>query len=349
IRQYIAIQSSREISFAWQGGEPMLTGLDFFELAVSLQQKYCPTGKTITNIIQTNGTLVDQKWCEFFKKNSFLIGISLDGPEEMHDRYRVDKTGQPSFAKVSQAIELFRIHGVEFNTITVVNHHNSQDPLQIYDFLKAIGSDYLQFIPLVEIRKNKSANSDDYIVSERSVSPADYGNFLCTIFDQWVSNDVGKVFVQLFDAALGLWYTGHSSLCTFANSCGNNLVLEHNGDLYSCDHYVSPDLVLGNIMFAKITSLLAGKKQAKLSRRKQHSLNDLCRQCDVFHLCHGGCPKNHLPIGQDENIGRNYLCTGYKQFFRHIAPQMEEMCQLLAEKQPPSKIMRLTEQVRNTE
>ncbi len=339
IREYISIKNDREICFAWQGGEPLLMGLDFYEHAISLQKKHCPPGKAITNIIQTNGTLINKEWSQFFRKHDFLVGISIDGPEELHDIYRVDKDGNPSFYKVIQAIELLKKHNVKFNTLTVVNNHNSKSPEILYKFLKDIGSCYIQFIPLVEFQKNKKNPSHSTFASEQSVVPQDYGGFLCCIFDKWVTQDVGKVHVNLFETFLGIWCTGQSSLCSFSKSCGNNLILEHNGDLYSCDHYVRSTHFLGNIMTNKLTSIIANKRQNKFRRFKKQSLNNYCLQCDVFAICYGGCPKNHLAVQQGELAGKNYLCKSYIQFIHHISPYMAKMKKYIDNKQPPSKIM----------
>ncbi len=339
IREYISIKNDREISFAWQGGEPMLMGMEFFELVVSLQKKYCPAGKTITNIIQTNGTLIDNQWSQFLRKQNFLVGISIDGPQKLHDIHRVDTTGNPSFFRVIQAIELLQSHNVQFNTLTVVNNQNSKSPEILYEFLKDIGSGYIQFIPLVNFKKKTKHDSSDNIVCSQTVTPQDYGDFLCRIFDQWVTRDVGKVYVNLFETFLGIWCTGHSSLCTFSKSCGNNLILEHNGDLFSCDHYVRPTYLLGNIMTNKLSSLVMNKKQKKFSRLKNQSINNYCHQCDFFSICHGGCPKNHLPLKQEEPAGRNYLCKSYIQFFHHTSPYMEKMKKYINTQEPPSKIM----------
>jgi len=263
IRQYIQDQPVPEINFAWQGGEPTLLGMEFFRKVVELQQKYAG-GRKISNALQTNGTLLDNEWCEFLAAHKFLIGLSIDGPRELHDQYRVDKRQKPTFDAVMRGLELLRRHKVDFNTLTVVNRANSQQPLEIYRFLKEIGSEFLQFIPLVERRAYAQSNTPGFDfaeppepghpgdpqspVTEWSVEAKSYGNFLCAIFDEWVRQDVGRVFVQLFDAALGNWMELGSSLCVFAEKCGAALAIEHNGDLYSCDHYVYPKYHLGNIL-----------------------------------------------------------------------------------------------------
>ena len=355
IRQYIHSQPGPEINFAWQGGEPTLLGVDFFRRVIMLQKTYAG-GKTICNAIQTNGTLLDDEWCSFLAQNRFLVGLSIDGPAELHDQYRVDKHQQPTFDKVMRGLELLKKHGVEFNTLTVVNRTNSQQPLLVYQFLKSIGSQFIQFIPLVERpapAEMKLAGhdfaapplpgrlEDSSEVTSWSVEAAAYGNFLCTIFDEWVRHDVGTTFVQLFDVALGNWMGLGSSLCVFAEKCGAALATEHNGDVYSCDHYVYPQHKLGNVMNQSLGAMVNSAQQTKFGNDKLDSLPQYCRECEVRFACNGECPKHRFiqtPSGED---GLNYLCAAYKKFFNHIDPHMKMMAQLLRNNEAPSRIMEM--------
>lgn len=354
VRQYIQGQSSQEIYFAWQGGEPTLLGVEFFQKAVTLQKKYAG-GKTISNALQTNGTLLDGKWCEFLATENFLIGLSIDGPRELHDKYRPDKGQQPTFDSVMRGLKFLQKHKVAFNTLTVVNRGNSCQPLEVYRFLKSIGSEFMQFIPLVE--RNASAqqkqigldfaappDSEDVEnfqspVTECSVEATQYGNFLCAIFDEWVRNDVGKIFVQLFDVALESWMGLGSSLCVFAEKCGAALALEHNGDLYSCDHYVYPKYRLGNLIKQNLGEMVGSLQQIKFGNDKSDSLPQFCRKCEVRFACNGECPKHRFIKTPDGEAGLNYLCPTYKKFFNHIAPYMNVMVRLLETGRAPAEIM----------
>ncbi len=347
VRQYIAAQEVAEVTFAWQGGEPTLMGLPFFRRVVELQQKHRGE-KRITNALQTNGTLLTDEWAEFFREHQFLIGLSLDGPRELHDRYRVDKGGHPSFDKVMRGLALLKKHHVEFNTLTVVHRANAQHPLEVYRFLKENGSGFLQFIPLVERVGSDSmfaeppapdGTSGFSPVTEWSVRSEDYGRFLCDIWDEWVRRDVGNVFVQLFDVQLGVWLGLPASLCVFAETCGRAVVMEHNGDLYSCDHYVYPQYKLGNIAQTPMTALLDSPAQIKFGADKQDTLPRYCRECDVKFACNGECPKHRFLRTPDGEPGLNYLCAGYKRFFHHIAPQMRLMADLIRAHQPAARIM----------
>ena len=370
IRQYIRSQPAPEINFAWQGGEPTLLGADFFRKAVALQKKHA-TGKTIFNAIQTNGTLLDDEWCEFLAANKFLVGLSIDGPAELHDKYRVDKRQQPTFGAVMRGLELLKKHGVEFNTLTVVNRANSQQPLEVYHFLKSIGSQFLQFIPLVErtapvemkalgydfaapplleasdarqVTNGKNAlpvTRHPSLVTPWSVEAEQYGKFLCAIFDEWVRHDVGKTFVQLFDVALGNWMGLGSSLCVFAEKCGAALAIEHNGDLYSCDHYVYPRHKLGNVMSQSLGGMVNSPRQIKFGNDKFDSLPKFCRDCEVRFACNGECPKHRFIQTPDGEDGLNYLCPAYKKFFNHINPAMRTMSRLLQSNQAPARIMEM--------
>jgi uncharacterized protein len=361
VRQYIEAQQVPEITFAWQGGEPTLMGVDFFRRAVELQQRYAG-GKRIANAIQTNGTLLDDEWCEFLKANGFLVGLSIDGPRKYHDLYRVDKQGKPTFDKVIAAARLMKRHGVEFNTLCVVNRANSAAPLDVYRFLKSEGSGYIQFIPLVErvggddlplaeppilvepgrVRLpvvSGESHSINAAVTPWSVEPLAYGSFLCTIFDEWVRKDVGRVFVQIFDVQLGIWMGHPSTLCVFGETCGDAMALEHNGDLYACDHYVYPQYKLGNVATDSLTDLVASPAQRKFGTDKRDTLPRYCRECDVKFACNGECPKHRFLTTPDGEPGLNYLCAGYKKFFRHIDPYMREMGRLLNAGRPAAGIM----------
>jgi uncharacterized protein len=356
IRQYIHSQPVPEINFAWQGGEPTLLGVDFFRKAVALQKQFA-NGKTIFNAIQTNGSLLDDEWCEFLAANKFLVGLSIDGPAELHDKYRVDKRQQPTFASVMRGLELLKKHGVEFNTLTVVNRANSQQPLDVYRFLKGIGSQFIQFIPLVERTAPAEMKSAGYdfaapplpgrpenasAVTPWSVEAEQYGKFLCAIFDDWVRHDVGKTFVQLFDVALGNWMGLGSSLCVFAEKCGAALAIEHNGDLYSCDHYVYPRHKLGNVMNRSLGEMVNSPQQTKFGSDKFDSLPKFCRDCEVRFACNGECPKHRFIKTPDGEDGLNYLCPAYKKFFNHINPAMRTMSRLLQSNQAPARIMEMT-------
>jgi len=353
IRQYITSQDVPEISFAWQGGEPTLLGVDYFRQVVELQKKHA-NGERISNALQTNGVLLDDDWCEFFTTNNFLIGLSIDGPRELHDRYRVDKAGKSSFDRVMRGLEFLKKHNTEFNTLTVVNRANSQKPLEVYQFLKETGSKFLQFIPLVERKPDAGAKEHDLDYSEpplagkwspsepvtaASVESRQYGEFLVKIFDEWVRQDVGKVFVQTFDAALGSWMGAGASLCVFAETCGTALVLEHNGDLYACDHYVYPRYKLGNLLNQSLGEMVNVTAQRKFGAEKQTMLPKYCRACEVKFACNGECPKHRFLRTIDGEPGLNYLCAAYKRFFNHVDSPMRAMADLLRRGQPVAAIM----------
>ncbi len=348
VRQYIESQPGDYAVFAWQGGEPTLLGVDFFEKVVNLQQKY-GNGKIIENSLQTNGVLLDDAWCRFFRENNFLIGLSIDGPKELHNAHRVNKGGKGSFAEVMAGLNLLQKHRVEFNTLTVVQRDNASSPLEIYRFLKQAGSSHMQFIPIVErLAAKQSPHGQNMVkpdyagearVSPWSVGAEHYGDFLIAIFDEWVRKDVGSVFVQLFDVALEAWMGMPSSLCVFRPTCGDAMALEHNGDLYSCDHYVYPQNRLGNIMEEGLAKLAASEKQRAFGRDKRDALPRYCRECDVRFACHGECPKHRFIQTPDGEEGLNYLCTGYKKFFRHIDPYMRFMAGELKRGRPAAGVM----------
>jgi uncharacterized protein len=348
IRQYIESQDVPAISFAWQGGEPTLLGVEFFRRVVTLQQKHAG-GKTIENALQTNGVLLDDRWCEFFAGNRFLVGLSIDGPREIHDRYRMDRGGNATFDRVMCGLERMKQHQVQFNTLTCVQRDNARKPLEVYRFLKQVGSGFIQLIPVVE-RIAVSAGPDDLrlvapaadvpaAVSEWSVLPDQFGSFLCAIFDEWVHHDVGRTFVQLFDVALESWVGLASSLCVFAETCGSAMALEHNGDLYSCDHYVYPENKLGNIMEAALTSMVQSVRQRQFGIDKRETLPRYCKDCDVLFACNGECPKHRFMPTPDGERGWNYLCSGYRTFFRHIDPCMRFMAAELAQERAPANVM----------
>ena len=359
VREYIQSQSAPEITFTWQGGEPTLLGIDFFRRAVDLQEQY-GDGRPIHNSLQTNGTLLNDEWAEFFAEKGFLIGLSVDGPADLHDVYRVDKRQKPTFDRVMRGLEFLKKHGAAFNTLTVVNRKNSKKPLKVYRFLKEIGSDFIQFIPLVERKPDASArkwgldlaappdleeeNGEHSPVTAWSVGSIAYGDFLIAVFDEWVRNDVGKVFVQIFDVALNNWMGRGSPLCVFAEKCGRALVMEHNGDVYSCDHYVYPKYKLGNLAEQTLGSMVDAPEQIKFGEDKASTLPKYCRDCEVRFACNGECPKHrfmHTPSGEP---GLNYLCGGYKKFFNHIDPYMGAMCRLLNEQRAPADVMTLARQ-----
>ncbi len=334
IRQYIESQQVPEISFTWQGGEPTLLGVDFFRQVVKLQSRYAD-GKSISNAFQTNGVLLNPEWGEFLAEHSFLVGLSIDGPEDLHDKYRVDKGGKPSFLKVMKGLEVLRGHQVEFNTLTVVNRANSEQPERVYEFLKSIGSQVHQYIPLVE-RDERTKE-----IAERSVRPEDFGRFLIGVFDRWVQQDVGRTFVQLFEISLQSWLGLPAGLCFFRETCGASLAVEHNGDVYSCDHYVDGPNLLGNLMENPMESLVNSAQQRLFGQDKRDTLPGYCRDCDVRFACHGECPKNRFMTTPEGEAGLNYLCAGYKAYFHHVAPYMKFMATCLRRGMSPLPVMEM--------
>lgn len=348
ISQFIAANDGPALSFAWQGGEPTLLGVDFFRKVIAIQEKHA-NGKTIENAFQTNGVLLDDRWGEFLAEHHFLVGISIDGPAELHDFYRVDKGGAPTFDRVMKGLAFLKKHQVEFNALTVVNRRNSQQPLRVYRFLKGIGCHFMQFIPIVE-RVASVANPDGLVlispgdpsaaeVSEWSVEPLTYGEFLSSIFDEWMRKDVGNYYVQLFDVTLESWLGLEPSLCVFRSTCGSAMALEHNGDLYSCDHYVYPKNKLGNILEQPLPALANSPQQRAFGLDKRESLPRYCRTCDVRFACNGECPKHRFVRTPDGEAGLNYLCTGYKRFFKHVDPYMKFMADELRHQRPPANVM----------
>jgi len=339
-RQYITAQRVPEVTFAWQGGEPTLMGLDFFRMAVEFQQKQRKPGLRVHNALQTNGTTLDDDWCRFFRAHDFLIGISIDGPREVHDRYRVDKGGRPSFDRVMEGLNLLKKHRVEFNVLTTIHAANAPHPLEVYRFLRdEAGAQFIQFIPIVE-RDNETGFQEGDTVTDRSVTARQYGDFLIAVFDEWVRRDVGRVFVQIFDVALAAWVGQRPGLCIFEETCGTALAMEHNGDLYACDHFVEPKYKLGNIVDAPMTALVGSDEQRRFGLAKRDALPRYCRQCEVRFVCNGGCPKNRFIHTPDSEPSLNYLCAGYKAFFNHICQPMQIMATELRARRPPANIMR---------
>lgn len=339
-RQYIDAQQVPEVTFAWQGGEPSLMGLDFFRKAVEFQAKYRKPGMRIQNAFQTNGTLLDDAWCEFFRQNDFLIGLSIDGPRRLHDAYRWDKGGHPTFERVLRAAQLLKKHQVEFNTLTCVNAANAEHGLEVYRFLRdEVESGFMQFIPIVE-RDTPSGYQEGTRVTDRSVNGPQYGAFLIDVFDEWVRHDVARVFVQLFDVSLAAWMGQPAGLCIFMETCGLGLALEFNGDLYSCDHYVEPQAYLGNIAAQPLESLVMAPQQFQFGMAKKTGLPAYCRACEVRFICNGGCPKDRLLKTPENEPGLNYLCAGYRAFFNYVDRPMKQMAAYLKMERAPAEIMR---------
>jgi len=344
IRQYLASQQVPEVSVSWQGGEPTLMGVDFYRRSVAYVRKYQRPGQRVRYAMQTNGILLDEEWCSFFKAHDFLIGLSMDGPAELHDAYRVDKDGQGSFEGVRRAWELLQKHRVEVNILCAVHAANVDQPLEVYRFFRdALGARFLQFIPIVEWTPGGDTPGVERgraMPSARSVRPEPFGRFLIDIFEEWVQRDVGRVFVQAFDAALAGWYGIPAGICVFQETCGLGLVLEHNGDLYSCDHFVEPAHRLGNILETPLIELVAARRQRQFGLDKRERLPAACRACEVRFACHGECPRNRLPTapGNGED-GLNYLCAGFKLFFHHIDGPMRRMARLLRQGRAAAEIM----------
>uniref|UniRef100_UPI0040290F30 anaerobic sulfatase-maturation protein n=1 Tax=Prevotella sp. TaxID=59823 RepID=UPI0040290F30 len=345
-REYIEAQTMPQVLFTWHGGEPLMRSIDFYKKALALQKKYAH-GKQIDNVIQTNGTLLTDEWCEFFAKNHWLVGISIDGPQEYHDHYRVTPAGKPSWEKVMQGIQLLKKHRVEWNAMAVVNAYNAEHPLEFYHFFRDNGCQYLQFTPIVErLTEHEDgrtlaslADDREIPLADASVTPQQWGNFLCTIFDDWVRHDVGKTFVEIFDCTLANWMGVLPGICAYSKECGHAGVMEHNGDIYSCDHFVFPEYKLGNIREQSLIDMLYGEKQQAFSRLKHTSLPRQCKECDMEFACHGECPKNRFEKDKYGEPGLNYLCQGYYQFYSHVAPYMDFMKRELLAQRPPANIM----------
>ncbi len=354
-RQYIEAQHTNEIVFAWQGGEPILAGRDFFEKALYYQRVY-GEGRHITNSIQTNGTLLSDDWAAFFAEHQFLVGVSIDGPAVYHDRHRKDRSGHPTHKQVIQGLRLLQKHHVEFNILCVVSDANAAHPLEVYRYFKEIGATFIQFIPLVERKPSPSdcdcgralSSPPDLAKKEEheevmswTVDPEAYGLFLCRLFDEWVRKDVGTIFIQLFDVTLGAWMGLEPALCTFARTCGNGLLLEHNGHLYACDHYVYPEYRLGTVTTTPLATLAHSARQVQFGMDKAEKLPRYCRQCPYLFACNGGCPKHRFKKTPTGEPGLSYLCEGYRMYFEHTKPYMEMMARLLKSGQPATGIMEL--------
>ena len=347
-REYIEAQTMSQVLFTWHGGEPLLRSIDFYRKALSLQQKYAG-GRRIDNVIQTNGTLLTDEWCEFFAQKHWLVGISIDGPQPDHDHYRLTAAGKPSWKKVMQGIKLLKKHGVEWNAMAVVNAYNANHPLEFYRFFKENGCQFLQFTPIVErLTRHEDgrtlaslADKDEVSLSEASVTPEQWGYFLSAIFDEWVRKDVGKIFVEIFDCTLANWMGISPGICAYSKECGHAGVMEHNGDVYSCDHFVFPEYKLGNIRDHSLIDMLYGEQQQEFSRLKHSSLPRQCKECDMEFACHGECPKNRFMKDKYGDSGLNYLCLGYYHYYQHVAPYMDYMKQELMAQRPPSNIMKV--------
>ncbi len=339
IRQTIEGHTTPEITIAWQGGEPTLMGVDFFRKAVELELRYAPPGVRFENTLQTNGVLLDDEWCEFLREHGFLVGLSLDGPREMHDAYRRDKRGGSVFDKVVGAARLLQKHGVEFNILCTVNAVNSLHPLEVYRFFRdEMRAPYLQFIPIVE-RDNDTGDQVGAALTDRSVDGQEYGRFLMEIFDEWVHHDVGKMFVLFFDGVLAAYVYGESSLCVLRSACGDGVALEHTGDVYSCDHYVEPGCLLGNILETPLRDLVLSDKQRAFGDAKTSTLPKTCRVCRWLFACHGECPKNRVLTTSGGEPGLNWLCEGLRAFFEHTERPMHLMADLLRQGRPADEVM----------
>ncbi len=357
IQQVIESHRSPQVTIAWQGGEPTLMGLEFFERAMELVEKHRRANMTIEHTLQTNGTKLDEDWCAFFGEHNFLVGLSVDGPREMHDAYRVDKGGRGTFDKVARAAKLLGEHRVDFNILCTVHAENAGHPLEVYRFFRdELGANFIQFIPIVERVTEETrgeANQgwgagrdgrplytqEGRMVTERSVAPEQWGEFLIAVFDEWVRNDVGDVFLPQFEAALASWMRLPQSMCIFAETCGDAVALEHNGDLYSCDHYVEPDYLLGNIKDTHMLEMIASDEQRAFGKAKSETLPEYCRDCEVQFACNGECPRNRFLETPDGEPGLNYLCAGYKAFFTHIDKPMQILGGLLQRGRDPAQIM----------
>ena len=351
LRQLIEAHArSPVVTVAWQGGEPTLMGLDFFRRSVELTERYLRPGQRAEHAIQTNGTLLDPEWAAFLREHGFLVGISIDGPRELHDAYRVNKGGAGSFDQVMSGLAHLREAGVEWNALTTVHAANADRGAEVYRFLRdECGASFVQLIPIVE-RVDDSESWSSWRdrplytqtgsrVSSRSVTAEQWGRFLVDVFEEWVRRDVGRVFVQMFDVALAAWAGQRQTLCVFAPTCGEAMSLEHNGDLYSCDHFVEPKHLLGNIARSPMVDLATSERQRSFGRAKLETLPRYCRDCSVRFACHGGCPKDRFVRTPEGEPNLNYLCAGYKAFFEHVDRPMRRMTALLRAGRPPSDLM----------
>ena len=339
VRQCLEERPAADVTFAWQGGEPTVMGLDFFRRAVELQEKYRLPGARIRNGLQTNGTMLDDEWCRFFRQNGWLVGISLDGPAPLHDAYRVDAAGRPTFGRAMAGAALLREHEVDFNVLTTVHAANAGEPLAVYRFLRdEVAAQYLQFIPIVE----RTCDAGDRAGSgetARSVTGSQYGRFLCAIFDEWLSRDVGRVFVQTFEATLNAWMGQPTGLCVQDAACGSSPLVEHNGDVYSCDHFAAPPFLLGNLHQDPLPGLVGSSRQRTFGLAKGQGLSQQCRRCGFRFACQGGCPKDRLLTTENGEPGLNYLCDGLRSFFGHVDAPMRYMAAELRAGRPASNVM----------
>ncbi len=358
IRQLLEAHSNAaEVVVAWQGGEPAMMGLEFFSRAVDLERRYAQPGQRVLNTIQTNGTLLDDQWGAFLKENEFLAGISIDGPPEMHDAYRVDKGGKPTFDRVMHGLDVLKRHNVDWNVLTTIHAANGDHGRTVYRFLRdQLGATFIQFIPIIErateqslpaaegrwghqVRGRPLYTQDGNLVTRRSVGPAQYGRFMIDVFEEWVRRDIGNVYVQMFDTALANFHGEPGGMCVHAETCGSQLALEHTGDLYSCDHFIEPGYLLGNIGDRHMLDLIALPKQRKFGQDKRDTLPRYCRDCDVRIACNGGCPKDRFAAAPDGEPGLHYLCPGYQELFRHIRRPMQQMSALLRAGNAPAELM----------
>ena len=341
VREYIAANGVADVTFNWHGGEPLVLGLDFYRRALELQRKYAD-GKAIHNTIQTNGVLLNRDWADFFAQNGFLVGISIDGPRDIHDKYRRDRGGAPSFDKVMNAVRLLQTAGVDFNTMTTVNAASEGRGKEVYQFLKALGSRYLQFMPVVEhVKAGRIVDPSESgaQIAPWSIGASAFGRFLCDIFDEWVRNDVGRIFIGQFDAALASWCRVPTGICVYSETCGGNAVIEHNGDVYPCDHFVYSKYKLGNIAEKTIPEMMASDAMVRFGIDKRNSLPSACRQCRWRFACNGECPKHRFNRTERGETGLNALCAGYKLFYSHIGPYMDVMKELLSRRMSPAGVM----------
>lgn len=345
IREYISSQTMPQVMFTWHGGEALMRPLSFYRKVVALQKKYA-RGRQIENCIQTNGTLLNDEWCVFFKENNWLVGVSIDGPREFHDAYRRNRQGLPSFAQVMKGIDLLNRHGVEWNAMAVVNDYNADHPVEFYRFFKSIGCHYIQFAPIVERisrhedgRHLASPMNEGCSMADFSVTPQQWGNFLCGLFDEWIKEDVGRYFIQIFDSTLANWMGVPPGVCTMARTCGHAGVMEFNGDVYSCDHYVFPEYKLGNIRQKTLVEMMFGERQMEFGRMKREALPAQCRGCEFLFACNGGCPKDRFMKTSDGEPCLNYLCEGYHKYFAHVAPYMDFMKDELLARRAPANVM----------
>lgn len=346
VRDYIGSQTQPQVLFTWHGGEPLLRPLSFYRRAVALQRQYAG-GRQIDNCIQTNGTLLTDEWCRFFKEQGWLVGLSVDGPQPLHDAYRRHASGRPTFDEVMRGIELLDRHGVEWNALATVNHLNAGHPHEFYVFFKQAGCRYIQFTPVVERLMPHAdgrhlaapCETPEAQLAPFSVRPGEWGDFLCTLFDEWVRSDVGEYFIQLFDATLANWAGVPPGVCTLAETCGHAAVMEWNGDVYACDHYVFPEYRLGNLLHDDLPAMLYSRRQLRFGRAKRDSLPTQCRRCQWLFACHGECPRNRFARTGTGEPGLNYLCEGYRRFFAHAAPYMDYMKREYLAGRPPAGIV----------